>query len=68
MTEPNPLGHLDPSKDSPADYAAAHQRAGHICCACPNQDPPFPCCNPGHDEAMRLVAEFRQITDAKGQP
>lgn len=43
------------------DYLRWHQQAGHVCCMCPAQSPPLPCCNDGHDEAQRLQAEFAQI-------
>lgn len=46
---------------TPDAYLAYHQRTGHICCGCVNQDPPLPCCNPGHDEATRILAEFDAI-------
>jgi hypothetical protein len=62
MSSPNPWDYLDPRADSPDDYAAFHERAGHICCACPNQNPPLPCCNSGHDEATKQLEKFDQIT------
>lgn len=46
------------------DYLRHHQQAGHICCYCPQQDPPLPCCNAGHGEAERLRREFETITAA----
>ena len=43
------------------DYLRHHQKAGHICCACPSQTPPLPCCNEGHAKAERLRREFAEI-------
>lgn len=44
-------------------HLAHHQRMGHMCCGCVNQDPPLPCCNPGHAEAEQIQAEFDRVIE-----
>ena len=45
------------------DYMEFHRAAGHVCCNCPDQTPPLPCCNPGHVEAEQMKEKFRVIVE-----
>lgn len=58
------------------DYLAFHQRYGHVCCGCVNQDPPLPCCNPGHVDGyptwtqrdIELLNRAEEADDAPAGP
>ena len=51
-------GGPDPANESLDEYLVRAAAQGHYCCMCPKQDPPLPCCNAGHDEA---VARLRAL-------
>ena len=48
-------GGPDPEKETLAEYMERANKQGHWCCMCPKQNPPMPCCNVGHEEAVALV-------------
>jgi hypothetical protein len=43
------------------DWLAYMDRFGHVCCCCPRQNPPVPCHNSGHADAVSKRREFEQI-------
>lgn len=43
------------------DWLAYRDRFGHLCCNCPKQRVPMPCCNAGHAEYVARRAEFDAI-------
>lgn len=59
-------GGPNPEKETLAEYLARAAAQGHYCCMCPKQDPPMPCCNAGHAEAVERLRtlEAMEANDA----